>query len=250
MERIRYDDLPKQCANIALTQSSAEANQNSRSCTQQDKPRAHASPSINHVEQERTEGGKVTETASKQQKLPSHRLFGPYMNSTVTYEDQSTAWLTSDGVLSWVTNSVYERFAGGGYMSGAKLIRGYSEQDKGKEKDINVAAQPKTATNDLALQDKPRDAERADEEGAEELPGRDFMQRKLSTIINDEDRRAPKTEDEVRKLNEEEMRHGYLTQSGESQGREIQHLILVTHGIGQRLSLRFSYSHRYPQSPG
>ena len=106
-------------------------------------------------------------------------------------------------------------------MSGAKLIRGYSEQDKGKEKDINVAAQPKTATNDLALQDKPRDAERADEEGAEELPGRDFMQRKLSTIINDEDRRAPKTEDEVRKLNEEEMRHGYLTQSGESQGREI-----------------------------
>lgn len=134
-------------------------------------------------------------------------------------------------------------------MSGVKLVRGYLEQDKGKGKDANSAAQLKTATSDSALQDKPGDTERAEGEGAEKLPGREFMKRKLSTIMNDEDRRVPKTEDEVRKLNEEEMRHGYLTQSGESQGREIQHLILVTHGIGQRLSLRFSYSYCCPRSP-
>jgi hypothetical protein len=47
-------------------------------------------------------------------------------------------------VLSWVTSTVYQRFSGGGYMSGVKLVRGYSEP--GKAKDEKRPTTPTTAT--------------------------------------------------------------------------------------------------------
>lgn len=179
-------------------------------------------------------------------KLKAHRLFGTYMNNTVTYEDANTAWLVSDGVLSWVATSVYERFAGGGHMSGVKLIRGYSDLSKNKEKGADE--KPKTnATKsghpESQAQQKAEETNVASSSKASttqsELNGKALLQRRLSTIIESEDRRTANSEDEVQKLNEEEMRHNYHTQSGESQNREIEHLVLVTHGIGQRLSLRY-----------
>jgi hypothetical protein len=45
-------------------------------------------------------------------------------------------------------------------------------------------------------------------------------------------------EEKVRKQDEEEIRHDYNEDASEDQGREIEHLILITHGIGQRLGLR------------
>ncbi|OAA53034.1 DDHD domain protein [Cordyceps fumosorosea ARSEF 2679] len=176
-----------------------------------------------------------------QAKLKSYRLFGTYMNNTVTYEDASTAWLVSDGVLSWVATSVYERFAGGGHMSGVKLIRGYSDQSKGKEKDKadnkrdsedKKQATDTSFTEDVAVGDKISGVTEA------ARTGKTILQRRLSTIIESEDRRTAASEKDVQKLNEEEMRHDYLTQTGESQNRDIEHLVLATHGIGQRLGLR------------
>lgn len=38
---------------------------------------------------------------------------------------------------------------------------------------------------------------------------------------------------------EEEIVEDYNAQAGEVQGREIEHLILVTHGIGQQLGIRY-----------
>jgi hypothetical protein len=43
----------------------------------------------------------------------------------------------------------------------------------------------------------------------------------------------------VRKRDEKEIQNDYNDRDGENQGREIDHLILVTHGIGQRLGMRF-----------
>lgn len=161
------------------------------------------------------------------------------MNNTVTYEDSSTAWLVSDGVLSWVATSVYERFAGGGHMSGVKLIRGYSDQSKVKEKENNdkkaeeeVRKVTNTPTTTAASKSKSNVADAA-------LSGKAMLQRRLSTIIESEDRRTATSDNDVQKLNEEEMRHDYNTQSGESQNRDIEHLVLVTHGIGQRLGLKY-----------
>jgi len=43
----------------------------------------------------------------------------------------------------------------------------------------------------------------------------------------------------VRKRDEKEIQNDYNDRDGENQGREIEHLILVTHGIGQRLGMRY-----------
>jgi len=42
----------------------------------------------------------------------------------------------------------------------------------------------------------------------------------------------------VRRRDEKEIQNDYNERYGENQGREIEHLILVTHGIGQRLGMR------------
>lgn len=189
-------------------------------------------------------GSSGPEAEAKQVKLKSHRLFGTYMNNTVTYEDSSTAWLVSDGVLSWVATSIYERFAGGGHMSGVKLIRGYTDQNKAKEKEKSDKKQsPTDADNQKAAAYIPHSADAAATSqrstAAEALTGKTMLQRRLSTIIESKDRHTATSDNDVQKLNEEEMRHDYSTQSGESQNRDIEHLVLVTHGIGQRLSLRY-----------
>ena len=43
---------------------------------------------------------------------------------------------------------------------------------------------------------------------------------------------------EIRKREEQEIQDDYTGQDGEKQGREIEHLVLVTHGIGQLLGLK------------
>ena len=63
----------------------------------------------------------------------THRLFGTYMNSIVTYQDSTVAWLSADSIMSRVSSTVYQKFAGGGYLGGVKIVRGYSEAGKVKE---------------------------------------------------------------------------------------------------------------------
>jgi hypothetical protein len=47
----------------------------------------------------------------------------------------------------------------------------------------------------------------------------------------------------VRRRDEKEIQNDYNDRDGENQGREIEHLILVTHGIGQRLGMRSVLNH-------
>ncbi|TGJ88763.1 hypothetical protein E0Z10_g65 [Xylaria hypoxylon] len=189
----------------------------------------------------------------------TYRLFGTYMNSVATYQDSNTAWLSSDGVFSWVTSTVYQRFAGGGYMNGIKLVRGYSES--GKAKESKRPPTPTTATlpppqstsddkqdkQDKALKRRSAppatrssavDGER-DEDGARvEIERRETqLKRQFSTYIEGVDD-PEKQEEHIRLRDEQEIQDDYIGQDGETQGREIEHLVLVTHGIGQLLSLR------------
>ena len=63
----------------------------------------------------------------------THRLFGTFLNSIVTYQDSTVAWLSADSIMSRVSSTVYQKFAGGGYLGGVKLVRGYSEANRAKE---------------------------------------------------------------------------------------------------------------------
>ncbi|SPO07148.1 related to phosphatidic acid-preferring phospholipase A1, contains DDHD domain [Cephalotrichum gorgonifer] len=180
--------------------------------------------------------GKSTRPATPPPQPPSYRMFGSYMNSVATYQDANTAWLSSDGILSWVTSSVYQRFSGGGYMSGVKLVRGYSEPGKSKD-----AKRPNTPTERSA------DTLNLDEKALKALKRKSAPPSTKAEPRSQPDGKGtqaefgggPKTfEEEIRRREETEISDDYNAGSEENQGREIEHLVLVTHGIGQLLSLR------------
>lgn len=183
----------------------------------------------------------------------TYRLFGTYMNSIATYQDSTTAWLSSESVFSWVTSTVYQRFAGGGYMNGVKLVRGYSEPGKAKdgkrpttpttatlppekvedkeEKSLKRRSAPPSTRSD-ATADKEEDESTTENERRENR-----LKRQFSSFIEASDD-PDKQEEQIRQREEQEIQDDYNGQDGETQGREIEHLILVTHGIGQLLGLR------------
>ncbi|KXX75613.1 Phospholipase DDHD2 [Madurella mycetomatis] len=182
----------------------------------------------------------------------TYRLFGSYMNSVATYQDTTTAWLSSESMLSWVTSTVYERFAGGGYMSGVKLVRGYTEPKKSKD-EKRPATPPGTKSASKERDDKsskaqkrrsaPPSSARSDADDAKEdlsddlESSRNHLTRQLSNLI--EGVEDPEAEEEaIRKREEKEISGEYNARADENQGRDIEHLVLVTHGIGQLLSRR------------
>ncbi|KAK1973970.1 DDHD domain-containing protein [Colletotrichum cereale] len=199
----------------------------------------------------------TTESSSKvpgpqnQHQPSSHRLFGAWMNSIATYQDASTAWLTSDSMLSWVTSTMYERFSGGGFMSGVKLVRGYSDVAKNKKDKQPSTPTDATPTSQLDGEQqrllKRRSAPPSstpfqsndDLSRAEEDDNRDnSLQRQISSLIEGAERNQEEQEEEIRKREEKEIENDYNGQLGETQGRDIEHLVLVTHGVGQLLGIR------------
>lgn len=162
---------------------------------------------------------------------PSYRLFGTYMNSVATYQDANTAWVSSDGIISWVTSSVYQRFAGGGYMSGVKLVRGYSEVGKTKD-----SKRPKTPENlDVAKPDEKAQKSLKRKSAPPSTEAEPSVSGNKGAAFGGNSKNL---EEEIRQREENEISGDYNVGSEESQGREIEHLVLVTHGIGQLLSLR------------
>ncbi|KIW62921.1 hypothetical protein PV04_09809 [Phialophora macrospora] len=175
----------------------------------------------------------------------TYRLFGTHMNTTVTYQDDTVAYLTTDDFLSRVSSTVYGRFVGYG---GTKVIRGWVERigdppksdqkdgepaatkEKRKSAKVSSEAEPGSAQDGLQAKKK-EDAER---------PRRTALERQISSLAG-----LPKTDDsndmgeeeEAREQEEREMEDA-REKDGEDQGRQIDHLVLVTHGIGQRLGLR------------
>ncbi|GJC97969.1 DDHD domain-containing protein [Colletotrichum higginsianum] len=197
-----------------------------------------------------TESGKLTGPPNQHQPS-SHRLFGAWMNSIATYQDANTAWLTSDSMLSWVTSTMYERFSGGGFMSGVKLVRGYSDVAKAKKEKQPATPTDPTATPQLDEKQQKLlkrrsappssrpsqsndDLSRTEEDDSRE----NSLQQQISSLMEGAERNQEEQEEEIRKREEKEIENDYNGQLGETQGRDIEHLVLVTHGIGQLLGIR------------
>ncbi|EKG09352.1 DDHD domain-containing protein [Macrophomina phaseolina MS6] len=201
--------------------------------------------------------GPEAKEAPAQEQPKTHRLFGAHMNSVVTYQDSMTAWLLTDDFLSRMSSTMYQRFAGGGHFAGVKLIRGFvdfkAEKEKEKEKE-REKAKKKTGKDDkdadtearaetpTKQESKAPEASSGEQSGTEESPSearRRTLERQMSNLMASTDPEdLEKQEEEVRKRAEREIREDYKEQEGEEQGREIEHLLLVTHGIGQRLGMR------------
>lgn len=164
----------------------------------------------------------------------TYRLFGTHMNSVVTYQDANTAWLLTDSTLSRMSVTVYERFAGGGHFAGMKMTRGYdqpkekSESKDSKSEDVkNPSQNPQQQENEAESQHAKTSTESR----------RQLLHRQMSSLLDNStaEGRASQ-EEEIRRRDEREIEDDYDDQG--DQGREISHLILITHGIGQRLGLR------------
>ncbi|KAK3657500.1 hypothetical protein LTR56_002274 [Elasticomyces elasticus] len=187
------------------------------------------------------------ETGQTEQPQNTHRLFGAHMNSVVTYQDGSTAWLLTDDFLSRMNYSVYQRFAGGGHFAGVKMTRGYVNPDKKiaeKDDKADKAAESTRLGTEPTKDDVEATAEANAEEQHAQRPSvsetrRINLARHMSSLLEDPSSKDPERQDEeLRKRDEREIEDDYKETEGEEQGREIEHLILVTHGIGQRLGLR------------
>jgi hypothetical protein len=180
----------------------------------------------------------------------THRLFGTYMNSIVTYQDSTVAWLSADSIMSRVSSTVYQKFAGGGYLGGVKLVRGYTDPAKPKDPapgdktpstPVSAAIKGTEAVPGLQLDERqqkllkrrsaPPSTTRPEVQAA-----KDAAEAALPSLTGEVD--ADMEAEAVRQRDEKEIQNDYNDPDGENQGREIEHLILVTHGIGQRLGMR------------
>ncbi|KAG4029382.1 hypothetical protein MFRU_016g01350 [Monilinia fructicola] len=208
------------------------------------------------VPQQASDEGSAPKDSPPPHQPQTHRLFGTYMNSIVTYQDDHVAWISNDNIMSRVSSTVYQKFAGGGYLGGVKIVRGYSEpgktkdttstdkdRDKGPKTPTSAAMAASTTPEYLQLDDRQQkllkrrsappstshsDASSGDKSGE----NREAAYNKLTSIDTEAEAEA------VRKRDEKEIQNDYNDRDDENQGRDIEHLILVTHGIGQRLGMR------------
>ncbi|KAL4781914.1 DDHD domain-containing protein [Aspergillus varians] len=205
---------------------------------------SQALPTTNSREQDGT--GNVSSLPANEAR--KHRLFGSYMNSIVTYQDSTTALLTSDDFMSRVSTTVYQTLGG---VPGTRIVRGFSEtkrydaQDK-KVTDQRPASEPwptvpgaptgSTATMrqpELSKFDPSPTTLPQDTTPSETRPITP-LERRVSSLAGAQD--SVDLEEQARKQEEQEMED--LREGDEDREREIDHLVLVTHGIGQRLGLR------------
>ncbi|KAL3251200.1 hypothetical protein ABHI18_010776 [Aspergillus niger] len=169
----------------------------------------------------------------------AYRLFGAYMNSIVTYQDSKTALLVNDDFMSRVSTTVYQKLGG---VPGTKLVRGYIETKKQKEAGHETCVETKSSGDEL--QDVlPEDTQEklvsqmarpftsryqtSDDENIS-LEEKPTVEQRVSTDMVELEERA-------RKQEQEEMEE---SRKVEDKDRGIDHLVLVTHGIGQRLGMR------------
>ncbi|KAL4806959.1 DDHD domain-containing protein [Aspergillus unguis] len=176
-----------------------------------------------------------------------HRLFGSYMNSFVTYQDSTTALLTNDDFMSRVSTTVYQTLGG---IPGTRIVRGFSEikrtndaQDKKGSDQTSTSdsspAGPSTQAKTPAM--KKQGSGPSEKKPQLQLPDTadarpaTTLERRLSSLAGAQD--SADVEEQARKQEEKEM-EDLREADDEDRERETDHLVLVTHGIGQRLGLR------------
>ena len=173
----------------------------------------------------------------------SHRLFGTHMNTTVTYQDAKVAYLAQDDLMSRMTSSVYGRFGTFGGFGGTRVVRGWSDFtkaiDTSKPADISTKDKPgSNITNPEG--DKTEEKAAEDSKPADGPPQRTALERQLSSLAGLGEGRENEEKlaaEEAQAEQEREMEEA-REREGDDQARTIDHLVLVTHGIGQRLGLR------------
>jgi len=148
-----------------------------------------------------------------------------------------------------MSGTVYQRFAGGSHFSGTKVTRGYTS-NPGKRNSIRLTkdfspdktSDAKMETSSSTTLKTPvieQQAVQPDIPSPVSEEKRRTLERHMSSLVESIKAQDPaQQEEEARRQSEREIRDDYKETKGDDQGRSIEHLLLVTHGIGQRLGLR------------
>lgn len=171
--------------------------------------------------------------------LPQWRLFGAHLNSFVVYVDPNTALLRSDDFYGKLSSTV---------LGSQKLVRGYSEGVRTEKKDSSRPMTPVQGEKEKKEKEEmekkykrrsmppPRTPSPGTEGDISEQTHRSELERRMSSLVIGEGTGEGKTQDEML---ETEMKEDYTADEEiDDPEREIEHLLLVTHGIGQKLSMR------------
>ncbi|KAJ3297922.1 hypothetical protein HK104_011382 [Borealophlyctis nickersoniae] len=138
-------------------------------------------------------------------------LLGPYIGQYVVYSGPKYAWQFSDQLAGKIQRSLMN-------LGGTRLVRGWDEIVKLKKK---ATAKPVA---------KPADKEKeAEKEPAPSLPEGSSLAESLPS--------GKMTVEEAQKMQEKIEAEDY-DEDQEDADREIEHLVLVIHGIGQKLGER------------
>ncbi|OQD79548.1 hypothetical protein PENANT_c048G10221 [Penicillium antarcticum] len=193
-----------------------------------------------------TNKGNANDASQSATETQEYRLFGAYMNKVVSYQDTSTAWLVNDDMMSRFSTTVYQKLGG---VPGVKLVRGFEPKksketdktsDRKAEKGISVS-KTNEKFGENPEKNKPNILKVSPVESVEgvenfERRPRSTLERQMSSLAG-EPQNPAELEEQARKQEEQEMEDSREVDN-EDREREVDHLVLVTHGIGQRLGLR------------
>ncbi|KAF8975874.1 hypothetical protein BGZ46_008770 [Entomortierella lignicola] len=145
-------------------------------------------------------------------------LFGSFLSQYAIFTDANHAWLLSDDTASKIAKSIFTKVALNATLGGTHLIRGYDEVEKFMSK------------KDEDAQKKKDGADTKRKEPSE-------FQKKQEAIQTLKQKTKRLTEEEKDTIQESHEIEDYSNEE-EAEERSIDHLILVIHGIGQKLGDR------------
>ncbi|KAJ3197069.1 hypothetical protein HK101_006254 [Irineochytrium annulatum] len=148
-------------------------------------------------------------------------LFGPWMNSFVVFTNGAGGWLFTDQLTSKWARALYTNLTRGENQGGTRVVRGWAEVEKLKKGTAKTAAHAAAAV--AALGKEGKDSVAAGTKRRVSAPGSS-----TAAVAADEK--------EADKMQEREQAEDYGTE--EQEERQIDHLVLVIHGIGQKLGER------------
>ncbi|KAG0272418.1 hypothetical protein BGZ95_011846 [Linnemannia exigua] len=150
----------------------------------------------------------------------SWALLGKYISQYVVFTDAHHAWLLSDDITSKVTKSILTKVTWSANLGGVRLIRGYDEVEK-------------------------FDSKKASEEAAQKKKDGTETKKKETSEIQKKKEVAATLKQKTKRLTEEEKdtiqeshEIGDYSNEEENEERTIDHLVLVIHGVGQKLGDR------------
>lgn len=176
-----------------------------------------------------------------QQTLLTWPLYGPHMGKYVIYSnDAVTAWIISDDFYGKFSSTIYQRLTAGASMGGIKIVRGWSDVKAKKAATATTTTVPATATAADAATNPQSIISEDVKQATMSAPGDAAAQlvEALKSQRDTEIKSAEGDEASDNRILEAQMEQDYKLDEDEDQNREIDHLILCVHGIGQKLGQR------------